>query len=260
MTEKRTLPSDTAGGPPPLVSILIPMYGAGAYIREAAESVYKQMDTLQDRMIGCEGPLVELIVVDDGSGDGSADEAERVLEEAPDGLETRLVRMPHRGQAASRNTALSLARGRWIYFLDADDVMTDGALAALLERAGAEPETPVFCSRCVDFISPELSAEEAAGLLARCEPYHRMLSGCLLIRRDIYERVGPYDETLPSSETAQWMLRLTDLGIPVCKIDAITLRRRYHQNNFGRRARDVQKKSYMAIIKQRVKNNEKKSG
>ena len=68
---------------------------------------------------------------------------------------------------------------------------------------------------------------------------------------ETYERVGLYDETLPSSETAQWMLRLKDAGIPVVNIDDITLLRRYHRNNFGRRDRKTQLQSYMAIIRQR---------
>ncbi len=235
---------------PVLVSVLIPMYQAGRYIEEAVRSVFAQPER-----------SLELIIVDDGSTDGCASAAEdalRAFEKDP--RPARLIRMPHRGQAAARNTALASSSGEWIFYLDADDVLTEGALAALLRGAAEMPEAGIICGMCRDFISPELSPEEKARLQTEPLPYHRMLSGCTLVRRSLYGLVGPYNETLPSSETAEWMLRAQDAGALVHEIGDVTMRRRYHANNFGRRDRDTQLKSYMEIIRLRRAGGRKKSG
>ena len=224
----------------PGVSVLIPMYRAGSYAAEAIESVVAQTAT-----------PAELVVVDDGSEDDSAAFAWEALRKAPSSLKTLLVYMPHRGQAASRNTGLALARAEWVFYLDADDVLMSDALEVFLAAASDNPHAGMVCSRCQDFISPDLSDEEAARLKINPEPYQRMLAGCTLIKHSVYDIVGSYDESLPSSETAQWMLRMNDCGIPKVDIDAVTLMRRYHRTNFGRRDRKTQLASYMAIIKQR---------
>ena len=110
----------------PLVSVVMPAYNAAAYVAEAIQSVLRQ--SLAD---------LELIVVDDGSTDGTA---ELVASLADD----RLVVIRHdinRGVVAARNTAIDRARGRYIALLDADDIAAPARLAtqvALLEGGGAE--------------------------------------------------------------------------------------------------------------------------
>ena len=208
----------------PGISVLIPAYQAGAYVAEALESVFAQTV-----------PAAEIIVVDDGNEDDTAEHAWRALEAHADApCRAALVLRPHLGQAASRNAALACASCEWVFYLDADDVLEPDALEQLLAAAEAHPEAGMVCALARDFVS-----------------YRRMLSGCTMARREVYERVGYYDETLPSSETAQWMLRMRDAGVAVHDIDVVTLNRRYHRNNFGRRSRRTQLESYMAIIKQR---------
>ena len=224
------------------------MYCAGSYAAEAIASVFAQTVL-----------PAELIVVDDGSEDDSASHASQALEQGDPQVKASLIRMPHRGQAASRNTALSHASCEWIFYLDADDVLLPDALESLLAAAEEHPEAGMVCSRCQDFISPDLTEEEAAKLKINPDPYQRMLAGCTLIRHSVYDLVGKYDESLPSSETAQWMLRMKDAGVVTVNIDAVTLMRRYHRTNFGRRDRKTQLASYMAIIKQRKAQRDAKS-
>lgn len=227
-------PEDTA----PELSVLIPMYNAGSYVVEAIRSVRAQ------------GIPLELIVIDDGSTDLCASEAWRALS-GEDNCLSALVRLPHRGQASARNLGLSLARGKLLFFLDADDYLTDGALDAMLRAAGGAPAAQLISAMCEDFISPELPEEEAVKLKINAAPYRRMLAGCMLMRRELFDRLGCFDEGLASSETAQWVLKLRDAGIPICEIDKVTLKRRYHMSNLGRLQRKTQLESYMSIIKNR---------
>ena len=221
------------------LSILIPCRNAARYIGEAVASCRSGVPT-------------EIILVDDGSTDGSVEVALQALEES--GIPALLVIRPHRGQAASRNDALALARGEWILYLDADDYFFPGAVDETMRQAGEAPgDVSLLSFLCKDFISPELTPEQAAVLAIRPDPYRRMLAGCMLARHTLYDRIGGFDESLPSSETAQWVLRVRESGLGILDSDLVTLARRYHLTNFGRTSRNTQMESYLAIIRSRLK-------
>jgi glycosyltransferase involved in cell wall biosynthesis len=90
------------------VSVVIPTFNAESFVGEALQSVHDQ--TLK---------AVEVIIVDDGSTDGTL----RVVEGFRDSLDLTIVRQPNAGPSAARNTGIRRARGRYCAFLDADDVM-----------------------------------------------------------------------------------------------------------------------------------------
>ena len=106
----------------PLISIVMPLYNAGPFVGEAVASVNSQ--TFSDW---------ELIVVDDASHDASADIMAGLAAEES---RIRLLRQPRNlGAAAARNAATAQAQGRWIAFLDADDLWEPEKLARLLRFA-----------------------------------------------------------------------------------------------------------------------------
>ena len=224
------------------LSVIIPMYNAEKYIEEAVESVQRQS-----------APL-ELIIVDDGSTDHSTHVVEKKIEEYAAQTQKHhpvtFIYNPHKGQAASRNTGLAMARKKWIFFLDADDVLTEGALEKML--AAANDECPWVTAMCDDFISPELTEAEKKNLMPAQEPYERLLAGCMLIKRSLFEKIGKFDETLKSSETAQWVMRLRDAAVSPEKLKLVTLKRRFHLTNLGRVSRKTQMESFAAIIRERV--------
>lgn len=224
------------------LSVIIPMFNAEKYIEEAIESVQSQSVPL------------ELIIVDDGSTDKSTDVVEKIFidyaAEKKEHYPITLIYNQHKGQAAARNTGLAMARKKWIFFLDADDVLTEGALEKML--AGASEECPWVTAMCEDFISPELTEDERKNLIPAQEPYERLLAGCMLIDRSLFEKIGDFDETMKSSETAQWVMRLRDTGALPQKLELVTLKRRFHLTNLGRVSRKTQMESYAAIIRERV--------
>lgn len=103
----------------PEISVIIPVYNYAEYITDAIVSVIEQ--TFTD---------LEIIVVDDGSTDGSAETAERILINAD--FPYKIVTKPNEGNGAARNTGIDLCSGKWIYFLDADDFLHPDALNTLI--------------------------------------------------------------------------------------------------------------------------------
>ncbi len=237
------------------MSILIPVFNAEKYIREAIESCVSEK-------FSC-----ELVIVNDGSADDSFNVVSRFIEECDsdsdsvdivadekEKLPVTLVTRRHKGQASSRNDAYRCARGRYILYLDADDFFLPGVIDIMMDTALQNPDVMLVSALCRDFISPDLTEEEASKLKINPEPYRRMLAGCMLLKREIFDTVGLYDESMPTSETAQWILKIRDAGLRIHEIDTVVLARRYHKENLGRLNRQAQMNSYMAMIRERLKN------
>lgn len=114
------------------VSVIIPVYNVEAYLRQCIDSVVGQ--TLPD---------IEVICVDDGSTDGSAD----ILAEyaAKDGR-FKIVKQANAGAGAARNAGLAFATGEWLSFLDADDVFDDSMLADMVAAGESENADVVACT------------------------------------------------------------------------------------------------------------------
>ena len=77
----------------------------------------------------------------------------------------------------------------------------------------------------------------------------------MLIKREIFDIVGVYDESMATSETAQWVMRIRDAGLKIREIDDVVLYRRHHKQNLGRLNRQTQMNSYMTMIRNRLKKN-----
>ena len=206
------------------VSVVIPAYNAGPFLRPAVLSALAEDDA-------------ETIVVDDGSTDGSVD--------ALAGLPVRVVRQKNSGEASARNAGVRAARGRFVTFLDGDDLLVPGGLAARR-----------------DYLSNNLSCGSVGGLPSAlidghgallAEVFPRMRDGLsfpfrltlefyrsggffpvscslYLYRRETFERVGLYDETLAAAPDCDFHFRLLGSdAIPV--LDVPIFARRLHAEN-----------------------------
>ncbi len=110
----------------PQITIVIPCYNLGAYIFEAARSALDQR-----------GADAEVIVVDDGSTDPKTI---KTLDELDAKAPLRLIRTPNRGVAAARNLGLEEARGEYLCFLDADDLLEPDAMSKLKKALDLRPD------------------------------------------------------------------------------------------------------------------------
>lgn len=146
----------------PLVSVIIPSYNSARFIRATLESVLKQSPA-----------VFELIVVDDGSTDDSASIVASY--EA-----VRLIRQTNQGVAVARNAGLAIARGEYLVFLDADDVLLPGALEAGLNAFASHPECAFVYGHC-QFIDAEgrLLPTPYRPRLTH-DHYHKLLKQCVI--------------------------------------------------------------------------------
>ncbi len=140
-------------------------------------------------------------------------------------------------------------------YLDADDHLLPNTIDNIMKLAETMDDSISMLSfMAEDFISSDVSEEDASKMRIQHNPYRRMLSGCLLTRRVVYDIIGDFDESLESSETAEWVIRFNNSDLKMITSDIVTLARRYHSNNFGRKNRDIQMKSYISIIRTLMKN------
>lgn len=178
-------------------SVIIPTYNHAAYLGDAVMSVLRQT---YDR--------IEIIVVDDGSTDGTAEVV------AGFGDRVRYIWQENQGLSAARNAGIRAARGEYIALLDADDMYEPaflGTMVDLMESAGADG---VFCGyRFVDDADRPLPQHEARPVPAG-ELYRLLLDGnflvpeSMLVRRRCYEGAGLFDESLRACEDWDMWLRL----------------------------------------------------
>lgn len=183
----------------------------------------------------------EWIVVDDGSGR----DYDAVFAALPDGV--HLIRqVENRRQGAARNTGLAQAQGRWVKFLDADDQLDAGHLAALYRAAetlsaDAIPFAPtrhIFANgtASVNDSWRDLPLNPSAQL--RRQLVRPFLHHCgALFPRDLLERLGGYDETLVTDEDGDLLLRILEAGchfVPVPKVNYLYI----HHNQGSRVSAD----------------------
>ena len=215
-----------------LISVIIPVKNGTNYLGEALESLRRQELNL------------EIIVVDDGSTDATAELAEKAG--------CVVLRHPvSRGQVAAKNTGIAAAKGGYILFLDHDDKVRDGALRTMLDALQAAPEASAVQAMVKDFRSPEIP--DLPGILVRPEPFYGLFTGAILIRREVFDKIGPFSENVHTGEIIEWFSRLEAQGMQVKKLDLVSTDRRIHQTNFGRTDRTEEMKNYAAVLRERLK-------
>jgi glycosyltransferase involved in cell wall biosynthesis len=198
----------------PLVSVLIPCYNAGRWIRETIESVLNQ--TWQN---------IEIIVVDDGSSDDSV----AVIKHF-DSPRIKLIQQPNAGAASARNRALSESKGEYIQYLDADDLLSPRKIELQMARLANHPgciasaewarfrSTPDEAIFSADDTWQDL--EPAEWLIRAWNDGGGMLYPALwLVPREIMTRAGPWHPELTVNDDGEFFARviLASDGVLFCE-------------------------------------------
>jgi len=216
----------------PLVSAVVPAWNAARHLQACLASVLAQR-----------GPFtLEVIVVDDGSQDNSA-------EIARGHADVRCIRQANAGPSAARNRGIEAAQGEYLAFLDADDLWPAGKLTAQLEVLQRAPEAALVFGDCRQFDAQGARARtefEANGLGAAAwgrgcivpQAYARLLdnnfitTGSVVARRAALERAGGFAEDLRLVEDLDLWLRLARQA-PLAWCGRECLQRRRHDANIS---------------------------
>lgn len=206
----------------PAVSVIIPVYNAQEYISDSIESVLQQ---------DLSHHALELIVVDDGSTDSSVSITKNLLNQCD--FPTSLISIDNSGPSRARNLGWQQAKGRWIQFLDADDLLAPTKLHRQLTDTEGLPETvavvyspwqrlyPVTEDSQSNsaLVDPYIGSDSLADLL-KTENF--IATGSQVFRRDWLERVGGFDERFRLIEDVHLLLRLAMAGGQFHKTDSST--------------------------------------
>jgi glycosyltransferase involved in cell wall biosynthesis len=216
----------------PLVSVMIGAYNAAPYLGEAIESALAQ-----------DYDPIELIVVDDGSTDGTA----AVARSFP---QVTLISQENGGNGAARNRAVENASGELYAFLDADDRFTPGKLSLQKAALDSDSGLDMVFGHVREFLSPELDEETRASLRPPApEPMPWTAPNLMLIRRESFRRVGPFTTAVRVGVTVDWFARASEAGLRYEILPDVVLERRLHTQNNGLRER-ASRSQYLDVIRQ----------
>ena len=206
---------------PELITVVMPCYNAASYVEEAIESV-----------LGQSYPHVELIVVDDGSTDGSTDILQRLAIEHPERI--TLIYQNRAGPYVARNQALTSAHGNYIAFLDADDTWHPDALRLMHDALEAEQADLAYCGwqtigiASIDpnpKIPPVFEPGEAISHLMEYSPWP---INSVLIRRHLIDELRGFSERAPTAmDFDLWLNMLAHQPKLVRVPDVLAYYRRY---------------------------------
>ncbi len=196
------------------ISVIIPAYNAAKWLPSAVASVCSQSR-----------PADEILIVDDGSTDGTGDLCGTLAGNV------RYIRRENGGLSAARNTGVASTSGDWLLFLDADDTLVPGALAALthtaettaagvvygfvLQRRGEAVETRLHGL-------PYAAGEPPAPAKAHFWWTPIPTAGAALIRRSLNAEVRGFDENFRQVEDAEYWLRC-GVTSPFAHCDSLVL-------------------------------------
>jgi glycosyltransferase involved in cell wall biosynthesis len=211
-------------------SVIIPVFNGEDRLAEAVASVRPEL-----------GDGDEIVVVDDGSTDGTADLIASL------GADIVSLRRDNGGPAAARNSGLQCAVGDVIAFLDHDDLWAPQRHPRLVQALRDDDAVDIAMGRMkiiVDTQGPAPSADNPRYAANHC-PWHL---GSLLIRRRVFDRVGTFDERLRNAEDADWYMRAREAGVLFQAIDHVTVFYRLHACNTSRDV-DASKRFLLQTLK-----------
>jgi glycosyltransferase involved in cell wall biosynthesis len=215
------------------VSVIMPAYNSERHIDAAIESCLKQLSSDD-----------ELIIIDNASTDSTA----LIVRANPD-PRIRYLFEPKQGVAAARNKGLRHGHGKFVAFLDSDDLWPEDRQPPLIGLLEAHPEIDAVYGKIrLRFDSPgSPRMERLDGTLAvsvHLSPF--------LFRREVIERIGDMDETLRLGSDADYLARLQEAGMNLLPWDGDALIYRQHETNLTL-AHEKFKSGQLSVIARKIR-------
>jgi len=201
-----------------LISCIVPVFNGELYLQEALDSILAQTYW-----------PIEIIVVDDGSGDGTAAVVARYK------TQVHHLWQPNSGRLTARNLGLRAAQGEFVAFLDADDLWHFEKLARQMSSFQSRPELDFCVTHVQNFWVPELKKEKAQFQNHRfSQPLPGFTTQALLARRVLFDRVGQFNTALRAVDDTDWFMRAIEQGAVLELLPDVLVYRRLHQANLSR--------------------------
>ncbi|QND58134.1 glycosyltransferase family 2 protein [Mesorhizobium huakuii] len=201
------------------LSVIMPVYNRERYVVPALRSLVRQRDAAD----------LDIIVIDDGSTDGSAEAVRSMMVENPC---IRLFRQENMGVARTRNAGLRQlpADAEFVSFLDSDDISLAGRFKTDLARFGESPglELTYSLMTLADRIDDE-RLEPAVD--SRTMTMRGISLSIALFRRSLVERTGQFDEEFEQAEDTDYLLRVFETGANYELLDTVAIYYRRHAGN-----------------------------
>ncbi|MGB3642249.1 MAG: glycosyltransferase family A protein [Rivularia sp. (in: cyanobacteria)] len=215
----------------PLVSVIIAVYNCEQYLAQAIESVLAQTYK-----------AIEIIIVDDGSTDGSAQVAKSFLPQI------KYHFQENRGVAAALNQGISLSQGKLIAFLDSDDLWVADKLTYQMRFFASNPDLEAVFGHVRQFKSPELDEASKQSIHIPVEVIPGYFKGTMLIKREAFERVGWFDSQWKLADFIDWYVRANEQDLRSFMLNNVLVKRRLHKTNMGIRERNS-RLEYVCVLK-----------
>ena len=223
----------------PKVSVIIPTYNRLPMLKEAVQSVLAQ--DFED---------FELIVVDDGSTDGTSEEMEQY-----GGRVKVIEHTENRGVSAARNRGILHAKGKHIAFLDSDDLWVKGKLKIQVAFLDDNPHYPLCYTdeiwiRRGKRVNPmKKHAKYSGWIFEKCLPLCIISPSSAMMRRNLFSKVGLFDEALPVCEDYDFWLRVS-IRFPIFFINKkLIIKRGGHPDQLSQRSWGNDRYRVMALEK-----------
>lgn len=220
------------------VAVIVPVRDCAAYLGEALASIAAQTV-----------PPAEVVVVDDGSTDGSGDVARAA------GFDVLAGGTPEAplGIGAARNRGIAATSAPFLAFLDADDVMLPPRLEVALATFHADPSLDVVLCHVRVFLSPDKVGTLDGVHHVPEAPMAGSSAIGLLVRRDAFLATGGWSEDLDVHDAFGWFARARELGLRATLLDDVLVRRRVHGDNITLRRRGDVHAQYLRSAREAIR-------
>ncbi len=212
----------------PLVSVVIPVYNGEKFIEQAIGNITEQ-----------NYPAVEIIVVNDGSTDNTEQILKRIT------ADIRYFSRANAGPSTARNEGIKDASGKYIAFLDVDDLWPENHLSLLVDELENNEQVDIVRGYAQLFRDQTDGNREYLGNPKESYPYY---IGAGLYRASVFSEVGLFDPFLQYGEDTDWYTRAKEKDISIKWLDEVTLYVRRHGENMTE-GRDILELSKLKTFK-----------
>lgn len=210
----------------PLISVVLPTHNRSQFVKEAVDSVLAQ--TFQK---------FELIVVDDGSDD----KTESVLEPYLHDNRVQFIKQPNRGVASARNAGMRKTSASWVAFIDSDDKWLPGKLQYQWDYISNHPEVSICQTEEIWIrngvrVNPKKKHQKHSGwIFEKCIPLCIISPSSVMIHRNVFDKCGLFDETLPACEDYDLWLRIALEYQVITLPEKLIIKRGGHEDQLSRK-------------------------